>query len=103
MDAISSQSPLEERVVRFTATDGMPLNLLHVRGPDPPTRGPLLLVHGGDDSRLAAQCSEQIFEWAKEPKEIVIYPGAEHGLNECKDELHDLLRGWIPERFETQK
>ena len=24
----------------------MPLNLLHVRGPDPPTRGPLLLVHG---------------------------------------------------------
>ncbi len=64
---------------------------------------PLLLVHGGDDSRLAAQCSEQIFEWAKEPKEIVIYPGTEHGLNECKDELHDLLRRWIPERFETQK
>lgn len=64
---------------------------------------PLLLVHGGGDSRLAAQCSEQIFEWAKEPKEIVIYPGADHGLNECKDELHDLLRRWIPERFESQK
>ena len=64
---------------------------------------PLLLVHGGDDSRLAAQCSERIFEWAKEPKEIVIYPGAEHGLNECKDELHDLLRRWIPERFEAHE
>ena len=47
--------------------------------------------------------SEQIFEWAKEPKEIVIYPGAEHGLKECKDELHDLLRTWIPERFEASQ
>ena len=64
---------------------------------------PLLLVHGGDDSRLGAQCSEQIFEWAKEPKEIVIYPGAGHGLNECKDELHDLLGKWIPERFEIKQ
>ncbi len=64
---------------------------------------PLLLVHGGDDSRLPAQCSEPIFEWAKEPKEIVIYPGAEHGLNECKDELHDLLRRWIPERFDADQ
>jgi pimeloyl-ACP methyl ester carboxylesterase len=35
-----------ERVVPFTATDGLECNLIHVQGRDPPTRGPVLLVHG---------------------------------------------------------
>jgi pimeloyl-ACP methyl ester carboxylesterase len=35
-----------ERVVPFAAGDGFPLNLIHVRGATPPTRGPVLLVHG---------------------------------------------------------
>ncbi len=30
----------------FIAGDGMPLNLLHLRGRQPATRGPVLLVHG---------------------------------------------------------
>lgn len=33
-------------VVPFLAGDGLPLNLHHVTGPVPPTRGPVLLVHG---------------------------------------------------------
>ena len=37
---------LETNVVPFRAGDGMPLNLHHVTGPRPPTRGPVLLVHG---------------------------------------------------------
>lgn len=37
---------LETTLVPFPATDGMPLNLHHVTGPRPPTRGPVLLVHG---------------------------------------------------------
>ena len=37
---------LETTVVPFTAGDGMALNLHHVTGPRPPTRGPVLLVHG---------------------------------------------------------
>ena len=56
---------------------------------------PLLLVHGGADTRLPPSCSEQIYEWANEPKEMVIYPGAEHGLVECAEELHELLKGWL--------
>jgi hypothetical protein len=59
---------------------------------------PLLLVHGASDTRLPVQCSKQIYEWANEPKELVIYDGAEHGLRECKDELEDLLRRWIREK-----
>ena len=34
------------RRVPFRAHDGMELNLLHVRGPRAPQRGPVLLVHG---------------------------------------------------------
>ena len=60
---------------------------------------PLLLAHGGADTRLPPSCSEQIYEWANDPKEIVIYPGAEHGLAECEDELHDLLKVWLVDRL----
>jgi hypothetical protein len=37
---------LSTEVIGFTAGDGMPLNLHHVTGPRPATRGPVLLVHG---------------------------------------------------------
>lgn len=60
---------------------------------------PLLIVHGLEDTRLPPQCARQIYEWAQEPRELVLYPGAEHSLEECKDELHDLLRRWIPEKL----
>ena len=60
---------------------------------------PLLLVHGADDTRLPPHCSEMIYEWAEEPKEIVILPGAEHGLRECKDELHNLVKDWIVQKI----
>lgn len=37
---------LQERVVPFTAGDGMALNLINVRGSSAPTKGPVMLVHG---------------------------------------------------------
>jgi hypothetical protein len=37
---------LEQRVVPYEAGDGLDANLVHVRGDRPPTRGPVLLVHG---------------------------------------------------------
>jgi hypothetical protein len=43
---VQEQTELVTDVVPFTAGDGMPLNLHHVRGPREPTRGPVLLVHG---------------------------------------------------------
>ncbi len=57
---------------------------------------PLLVVHGKADTRLPYSCGEQIHEWAKEPKELVLYEGAEHRLEECGQELEDLLKQWIP-------
>ena len=60
---------------------------------------PLLIVHGLEDTCLPPTCARHIHQWARDPKELVLYPGAEHGLLECKDQLHDLLRHWIPEKL----
>ena len=57
----------------------------------------LLVVHGKSDTRLSYSCSQQIYDWAKEPKELVLYDGAEHRLEECRDDLESLLGRWIPE------
>jgi len=57
---------------------------------------PLLVVHGKSDSRLPYSCGVQIHDWAREPKQLVLYDGAEHRLEECKDELESLLLEWIP-------
>ena len=59
---------------------------------------PLLLVHGEDDDRLPARCSILIDEWARDPKRLILYPGAGHNLRECRDELHPVLRRWLVER-----
>ena len=64
---------------------------------------PLLVAHGKADTRLPYSCAVAIYDWAKEPKELVLYDGAEHRLDECRDELADLLRGWIPARLNGRK
>ena len=56
----------------------------------------LLVAHGKADTRLPFSCALQIYEWAKEPKELVLFEGAEHRLEECRDELETLLSAWIP-------
>ncbi|HLF08776.1 MAG TPA: alpha/beta hydrolase [Dehalococcoidia bacterium] len=56
---------------------------------------PLLLVHGTRDTVLAPRASEMIYGRAKEPKQLVLYPGAGHGLQECGDELAALLTDWL--------
>ena len=56
----------------------------------------LLVAHGKADTRLPFSCALQIYEWAKEPKDVVLFEGAEHRLEECRDELETLLSAWIP-------
>lgn len=57
---------------------------------------PLLVVHGKVDTRLPYSCGVQIYDWAREPKQLVLYEGAEHRLDECAVELEQLLTQWIP-------
>jgi hypothetical protein len=66
----------------------------HVAGQLAPR--PLLVVHGKADTRLPYTCGVQIYDWAREPKQLVLYEGAEHRLDECAEDLDQLLTQWIP-------
>ena len=60
---------------------------------------PMLLIHGTSDTVLSDRCSRQIYAAASEPKEIKLYPGAVHVLDEVRQEVLDLLVRWIPEKL----
>ncbi len=62
----------------------------------------LLVVHGKADTRLAFSCGQQIYDMANEPKELVLYEGAEHRLEECRDDLEELLGEWIPKTLAAE-
>ena len=91
--AAGSLSPTVKAVVALSS------QTLGATGAGRLTPRPLLLVHGEKDTRLLPKCSERIYEWAQEPKELVIIPGAGHGLRECKQELFDLLKGWLVDKL----
>jgi len=56
---------------------------------------PLLLIHGERDRNLSVDCSRYIYQWAGEPKELLIYKNNGHFLRECHDELRNKLRRWL--------
>ena len=62
---------------------------------------PLLVVHGKSDTRLPYTFAIQIYNLALQPKELVLYDRAEHRLQECQEELEQLLKDWIPAALAT--
>ncbi|WP_375434500.1 alpha/beta hydrolase [uncultured Hymenobacter sp.] len=56
---------------------------------------PLLVLHGTADEILSDACSRNIYERALEPKEILLYPGCRHGLDECRDQVDADVVGWL--------
>lgn len=63
--------------------------------PELATRCSLLLVHGMVDQVLPASCSQQVYQQALQPKQIILYPDANHGLDEVADEVYHLVKDWI--------
>jgi hypothetical protein len=60
---------------------------------------PLLLMHGTDDEVLPDSCSRDVYQRARDPKQLVLYPECRHGLDECREEVdRDLLR-WLREKL----
>tara|TARA_Y100000590_G_scaffold470741_1_gene669097 strand:+ start:14449 stop:15150 length:702 start_codon:yes stop_codon:yes gene_type:complete len=57
----------------------------------------LLLIHGLNDTRLGPHCSEFIFEWANEPKKIILLEGGGHGLSEVIEDVEEALEIWLNE------
>lgn len=55
----------------------------------------LLLVHGLQDEVLPPRCSSHIHERAQEPKRLLLFPGAGHGLDEVSEQVHDAVVEWL--------
>lgn len=62
---------------------------------------PLLLLHGSRDEVLDKAASEDVFERAKDPKQIVILEGAGHSLRESEAEVFDLVKAFVTEHAGT--
>ena len=60
---------------------------------------PLLVIHGLDDEVLAATCGQEIHRRARPPKELILYPGCRHGLDECREALDRDLLVWLERVF----
>lgn len=60
---------------------------------------PLLLLHGTEDEILPDTCSIDLYKRAKEPKQIILYAGCGHGLDECKSALDSDLYNWVKSNF----
>ena len=82
-------SPLTRTVVTLS-TQG--------NGADAVTRLPddcsILLVRGTADEILPASSSERVYARAHEPKRLVLYPGANHNLDQVAAEVYDLVHDW---------
>jgi fermentation-respiration switch protein FrsA (DUF1100 family) len=56
---------------------------------------PLLLMHGTEDQILSDACSREIYGRARLPKDILLYNGCCHGLDECREEVDRDFLHWI--------
>ncbi|MBK3777182.1 dienelactone hydrolase family protein [Azospirillum sp. YIM DDC1] len=56
---------------------------------------PVLLVHGEADEVLTPMCSIHVHRMAREPKKLVLMPGAGHCLDETAEAVCRELRDWL--------
>ena len=61
-----------------------------------------LMIHGSDDKVLPAYCSEEVYQKAHDPKQIVLCQGAGHGLDEVSEEVYELVYGWLVNNLLSQ-
>ena len=55
----------------------------------------ILLIHGTDDKVLPPYCSSYVYSLANDPKEIIFYRGATHGLDEAAEQVHQMVHDWL--------
>ncbi len=90
----AAQSPHVYTVVALaTQTNGINA------APELATRCSLLLLHGIVDQVLPPSCSQQVYQAALQPKHIILYPDANHGLDEVADEVYHVVRDWIIQKL----
>lgn len=79
------------RTVVALATDGGGAAPIEDLGP----RCSLLLLHGSDDRVIPWSAARSVYELAREPKDLLLYPGAGHTLDEVADAVRDTVHDWL--------
>lgn len=59
----------------------------------------IMLMHGTGDRTLPYSCSEDIAARAHQPKKLVLFPWADHGISQYRDEMFNMVREWMLERL----
>ncbi|HZO80460.1 MAG TPA: alpha/beta hydrolase [Candidatus Binataceae bacterium] len=60
---------------------------------------PLLLLHGTADTILSHECSQILYERAREPRTLQLFDGADHRFTHAGDELYGTVRDWLLRRL----
>jgi pimeloyl-ACP methyl ester carboxylesterase len=89
---VISAAPFSEQVRGVIALSSQTAGASNVADVSPRS---LLLIHGEEDVVLAHSCSEMIFEWADQPKELLLMPGTGHRLSETSDDVRFKVKSWI--------
>ena len=78
------------------ALDGRVTTVVAMSAPQPcpSSRRAHYWLHGDADEILPLSCQE-IHRRAREPKRLLVYPGARHGLDECRAQLDADLEAWL--------
>jgi pimeloyl-ACP methyl ester carboxylesterase len=59
----------------------------------------ILLIHGNNDDVLPPYCSTYVYKKAKEPKHLVLFDNASHGLDEVSEQLFVTVYQWLLENL----
>jgi pimeloyl-ACP methyl ester carboxylesterase len=59
----------------------------------------ILLIHGNDDDVLSPICSSYVYNKASDPKHIILFEGAKHGLEEAAKEINQIIYQWLLEHL----
>lgn len=62
----------------------------------------ILLIHGKEDRILTPTNSQYIYTLAHQPKNLVLFDGAGHWLDEVAEQVHDTIRGWVLENLREE-
>lgn len=57
------------------------------------------LIHGKKDHVLPPFCSEYIYSIAQDPKNLILYEGADHGLDAVAEDVYQAVYSWIVEQL----
>ena len=95
---VITTGPLRESIVTVVALASQTYGARTARELSPKS---LLLIHGTKDERLDVYCSEQIYSWAKQPKELLILEGSSHSLREDLETVVTKIENWISVMIKT--